>query len=331
MDLTTRCPKCGTVFQANLSDLQLRKGYIRCVQCAHIFDGYAEVVSDPLEHDPGDGGRKPEAPGPYRHTVAIDADEPPPQVFRSGRHAAQSASLSTPQFTVGTSYWRDDRPEPHIVRTQPLQEDADLPRAQAEPFVVEPHPGRHSRGGSAAQLLEPPEPAGGWATLLHIAARLLLLLLVLLLVAQLLYVYRAQVAQAVPALRPWLEQACGPLRCQVPYARDIKQIAITGSALKIVEPALVGSSSDGAVQQHFVLHVTLRNQGSHAQEWPTLVLDLNDMAGTRLVRRNLAPAEYLGHTAAAGPFAAHSEVQVRVPLTLSGMQINGYQLDMFFP
>ncbi|MGA0585261.1 MAG: zinc-ribbon domain-containing protein, partial [Castellaniella sp.] len=45
MDLTTRCPKCGTVFQAGLSDLQLRKGYIRCVQCAHIFDGYAEVVS----------------------------------------------------------------------------------------------------------------------------------------------------------------------------------------------------------------------------------------------------------------------------------------------
>ncbi|HLR78284.1 MAG TPA: zinc-ribbon domain-containing protein, partial [Burkholderiaceae bacterium] len=45
MDLNTRCPYCETVFPASLEQLQLRKGFIRCVQCAHIFDGYEHVVA----------------------------------------------------------------------------------------------------------------------------------------------------------------------------------------------------------------------------------------------------------------------------------------------
>src|SRR5690606_9016063 len=45
MDLTTRCPECGTTFSASLTQLQLRKGYIRCINCAHIFDGFEAVVS----------------------------------------------------------------------------------------------------------------------------------------------------------------------------------------------------------------------------------------------------------------------------------------------
>ena len=40
----TKCPQCGTVFPASLSQLQLRKGYIRCIGCANIFDGYEAVV-----------------------------------------------------------------------------------------------------------------------------------------------------------------------------------------------------------------------------------------------------------------------------------------------
>ncbi|CAM5212720.1 Putative Zn finger-like uncharacterized protein OS=Castellaniella defragrans OX=75697 GN=HNR28_002679 PE=4 SV=1 [Castellaniella defragrans] len=75
----------------------------------------------------------------------------------------------------------------------------------------------------------------------------------------------------------------------------------------------------------------MRNQLGRAQEWPTLVVDLKDGSGTLLVRRNLSPSEYLGPTMMGQPFAARSEALVRVPLTLSGVRINGYQLDLFFP
>lgn len=44
MELNTRCPDCETLFPVSLAQLQLRKGYIRCVQCAHIFDGFEAAV-----------------------------------------------------------------------------------------------------------------------------------------------------------------------------------------------------------------------------------------------------------------------------------------------
>ncbi len=359
MDLTTRCPKCGTVFQAGLSDLQLRKGYIRCVQCAHIFDGYAEVVSDASE------AGAPTAPprAPVTSVVptppAVEPPvSPPPQVIRPGRPVAPPPEPTpTPAFRIGVAPWPDDRPEPRIgetvglTDTRPVEEiladegwmpdsaaardfGQDGPPAQAAPFVVEARPGHRSQGGSAAPLLRDEDAPGWWDVMVRFCARLLLFLLLILLAAQAVYVYRADIARMMPALRPALERACAPLRCRVPYARDIARIAITGSALKAADTdAASGRTADGQTpdEQHFVLHATLRNQSEQPQEWPTLILDLKDVAGTLLVRRNLSPAEYLGPARAAEPFAARGEVLVRVPLTLNGVRINGYQLDLFYP
>ena len=348
MDLTTRCPKCGTVFQAGLSDLQLRKGYIRCVQCAHIFDGYAEVVSDASEP----AAPAPAAPSAPEAPVAGRPAVPPPQVIRSGR---PPATPSEPAFRIGVAPWPDDRPEPRIgdaagpAAPRPVEDilvdegwvpDAgepgglDEPSGQAASFVVEARPGHRGQGGSAAPLLRDDDALGWWDALLRFCAWLLLVLLLLLLAAQAVYVYRADIARMAPALRPALERACEPLQCRVPYARDIARIAITGSALKLADgdaPAGHSASGQDAAEQHFVLHATVRNGAEQPQEWPTLVLDLKDGAGTLLVRRNLAPADYLGPARAAEPFAARSEVLVRVPLTLSGIRINGYQLDLFYP
>lgn len=327
MDLTTRCPQCGTVFEASLSDLQLRKGYIRCVQCSHIFDGYAEVVSggsgagvpsvDPAAFPPRDPVVPAPAPEPYEPDDA--GDEFSPQVFRSGR--GQFAPDAGPGDRAD-DFWME-----------PPAETAD----PAESFVVEARPGHRSQGGTAAPLLRPADAQPWWSGIARLLARLLLVALVALMGAQLAYVYRSQLAQAVPALRPWLEQACVSLRCQVPYARDLARLAITGSALKVQDTvpqasaAPPSAAAEAAPVQRFVLQATLRNRAEHAQEWPTLVLDLKDAAGTLLVRRNLSPAEYLGADAARHPFAAGAEVLVQVPLTLSGLRINGYQLDLFYP
>lgn len=370
MDLTTRCPKCGTVFQASLSDLQLRKGYIRCVQCAHIFDGYAEVVQDPNRA----GTAPPSAPvaGPEDYvgpgssslggpavgfpTDAPARNEPLPHVIRAGRPASREASRPPrPEFTVGVAPWPDDgrggdaaSHEPRVVfgraGVQPEADPMDWPETSgtslpSDAIVVDAHPNYRGSGGSAAALLDDDrESPGFWDGLVRFFAGMLLVLLAVAFVAQLVYVYRAQIAQFAPQVRPWLERACVPLRCRVPYARNIGQINVTGSALKVADappgsaPAASGPGAGTQSQvQHFVLQLTLRNQLDQPQEWPTLVLDLKDGSGTPLVRRNLSPAEYLGPDMAGRPFAADSEALVRVPLTLDGIRINGYQLNLFFP
>lgn len=338
MDLTTRCPQCGTVFQASLADLQLRKGYIRCVQCSHIFDGYAEVQSGPSGSPTVSTPLvQPAASAPEPHIPPVipepDGDEAPdadavPQVFRSGRDPAISNPVTA-------------RPETGGWRVEPRFDAGPPP----EPFVVEARLGHHSQGGSAAPLMQSDDVPPWWQGIARILSGGLLLVLLVLAVTQLAYVYRAQLAQAAPSLRPWLQQACVPLRCQVPYARDLGQISIIGSALKIQDVLANDASSDGSASsldqakpdapdtgsRHYVLQATLRNQARQAQEWPSLILDLKDAAGTLLVRRNLSAVDYLGAGPAQQPFAPQSEVLIRLPFTLNGLRVNGYQIDLFYP
>ena len=44
MNLTTRCPNCGTAFRVQPVQLSARGGKVRCGKCAHVFDGVAALI-----------------------------------------------------------------------------------------------------------------------------------------------------------------------------------------------------------------------------------------------------------------------------------------------
>ena len=46
MNLTTRCPNCGTAFRVQPAQLSARGGKVRCGKCTHVFDGVAALVSE---------------------------------------------------------------------------------------------------------------------------------------------------------------------------------------------------------------------------------------------------------------------------------------------
>src|SRR3546814_124736 len=122
MDLSTRCPQCGTTFLASLQQLQLRKGYIRCVNCAHIFDGYEAVVSPSSTPQEPSGGLAPpsvlrqrpasgaeslraESPQAASHTVPVNVEIPrsqthDPFTISTGSQAG-SRQGADPVFRVG--------------------------------------------------------------------------------------------------------------------------------------------------------------------------------------------------------------------------------------
>ncbi|SSW70280.1 DUF3426 domain-containing protein [Achromobacter agilis] len=144
---------------------------------------------------------------------------------------------------------------------------------------------------------------------------------------QLLYVYRTDIANAVPALRPVLDAACRPLDCTVGYARRLERIAISSSSLQ--PPAGASAIDDG--RSRLVLRLELRNRYDKPQHWPALVLDLTDLSDTVVVRRVLMPENYLTPEQLRGPFAPAGELKISVPIEVTGVQVNGYQIDKFFP
>ena len=144
---------------------------------------------------------------------------------------------------------------------------------------------------------------------------------------QLLYVYRIDIANSVPMLRPALEAACKPLGCTVGYARRLERIAISSSSLQ--PPTGAAAIDDGRTR--LVLNLVLRNRYDKPQHWPALVLDLTDLSDTVVVRRVLMPENYLTPEQLRGPFGPAGELKISVPIEVTGVQVNGYQLDKFFP
>lgn len=383
MELTTRCPECETVFTVSMAQLQLRKGYIRCIQCAHIFDGFeAAVPAEPSQ----DGPRRAAAPAAVEPTLApplpppvatgsapestsratptsgggffipppdqvrIDGPTPArpfsigggqgvrteaaaepqvPSVVRQRSDMRATPAAAGPSFTVSGARARQaatQRTEPGMGSDDPQADDVpfghelDDQAGTGGALFVEPHVARRS-GRHKPEFLSDRQRRRDWMApvwaILSICGLVLLLL-------QGVYVYRSQLANNFPGLRPSLEAACERFGCQVPYERRIEAIAITGSALR-------SSGAPDGEMSNLVLEITLRNTHERPQEWPTLVLDLKDASGAIVARRNLAPEIWVPPSHRDGPFAAGSELATQLPITVRGLQANGYQLDKFFP
>lgn len=151
----------------------------------------------------------------------------------------------------------------------------------------------------------------------------------LLLALQVVYVYRTAIAVAMPQLRPLLTSVCEPLGCEIGYARRIERIFITASSLQPPRGQAGAQGQDDG--SRLVLRVSLRNRYDRPQHWPALRLDLTDLSDTVVVRKVLLPDDYLPPGQSAAPFEPGAERNIEVPIEVKGAQVNGYQLDKFFP
>lgn len=446
MDLTTRCPKCGTVFSATLAQLQLRKGYIRCISCANIFDGYEAVVPsddpvfqeevapprfEPASRLPATGTGHP----PVSSPITRPAFEPQVVRPRSGPESAavsmaatQAAGLQmAPEPVEPARVTSPERtalplsPVPPVVHVPVLPEPPEPPEPFNEPeapaftvpvasvpprtlhneprapFTVSSRPtlAEHAEPrfrvgssgapasdtrfsvGDTSQMRAAPEPiratdfpAPDPAPALYVEPRRdraspgsggrsskpdfiaspsstvsalmgvfwggLLMLALVVLAVQVAYVYRAQLANNFPELRPSLESLCVQAGCTVPYSREIRQIVVVSSALRAPAATangkgVVTEAQSAADAGRVVLDFVMRNTYDKPQEWPTLVLTLTDFSGALIARKNLPPAAYLPPALRDQPFAAGAQINAQLPLVVNaGVRINGYQIDKFF-
>lgn len=368
MDLTTKCPQCQTVFQASLEQLQLRKGYVRCVHCAYIFDGYEAVVPN----DPSAKAQGPNAPEVSDATERKVAHTPQPM-----RAPARQRTPARREFTV--SDLAASSPDGERLPDTPLHTvgNTTAPQAGHEPIIgadasIDATPsGEPGLAGTGAAIDEPPGDGSIRADRAaavpsvsvddpydaddgHTAPRWLWKILILaglvVFLVQMVVVFRVQIAETLPGTRPALERLCSELGCRVAYPRQIDNIHIVQSALKAVRADDIedeGGAKDGTdtttedaqaeaadlsdTDAEFLLEVTLRNDYGRAQEWPALTLELTDAVGARIARRHIQVHEYLPESVAGLPFPGKSEHEVVLPLTLRGLNVNGFKVRPYFP
>ncbi len=170
----------------------------------------------------------------------------------------------------------------------------------------------------AESLDEEPAPpqhriAWGFAALLALAC----------LAAQAALHFRTEIAVLLPEARPHLAAACAALGCELRLPRRPELMAIESSDLQ----------ADARRENVIVLNAVIRNRAPFAQEYPALELTLTDEGDHAVLRRVLAPADYLQGAAAgrlAQGVAPGAEAALRVLFDTSRVRAVGYRLYLFY-
>ena len=133
--------------------------------------------------------------------------------------------------------------------------------------------------------------------------------------------FRAEIVQSSPQMRPFMESLCTGLGCELPLPRDSAEIAIESSDIQ----------PDAGREAFFTLHATLRNRADFQQAYPYLEITLTDARDKALVRKVLEPKEWLPASAPKDAFPAKRELVTRVSFEAPGVAAAGYRVYVFYP
>ena len=224
---------------------------------------------------------------------------------------AEKVSLAKPHPTPSS----DARQEPTLTdhsfdlpaaapAAEPVEpDDALLPPVAEEPaFVIQGR--RREQSGKA----------------LHVAMASGAVALLLLLLLQVMTTFRNPLAAQFPQFKPALAALCSVSGCQVDLPAQIEALAIEQGELQTLAP------------QRFSYVSQLRNLGRSVQAWPSIELILNDDDGKPVLRRVVAPRDYLpAGTDLAKGFAQRSEQNIRLYFSLDQLTASGYHIAIFYP
>ena len=342
--MKTRCPNCQTTFRVTPDQLKARAGNVRCGQCDSAFNALDSLVvgSAVATHTAAtaSAANPPVVPPPLSAatwTPTTDAaptndisqtaasHDSAPELSVPGLASTAVAPLAPDTIADPASDEADAIPPDAIDAADRLSE-ADAHELGKVTGLILPRetsdiPGysRWSEGGVVSDLsLAPPETAMRWPFV--IAA----LLLGLALATQLVFHFRSDIVVAFPSLRPailTLSQAV-EAGADIPLPRDVDRVSIEASDLQ----------TDAARGNLLVLNATLRNRAIYEQAYPSLELSLTDTQDIVIARRVFLPAEYLPATTPPGqPFAARSELPLRLWIAAQDIAAAGYRLYVFYP
>ncbi len=146
------------------------------------------------------------------------------------------------------------------------------------------------------------------------------LLALVLLILQAVFQLRTELSVLVPAFKPVLKHTCDLLGCELSLPRKPELLGIEASDLH------------PDADKHLLLAATLKNRAPFAQAYPILEVTLTDSGDQALLRKVIAPNQYLPKNVdTAAGFAANSETALILVLETDVSDAAGYRIYLFYP
>lgn len=225
-----------------------------------------------------------------------------------------------PDFSLGSA--RDDEPE---MLDEENDEDTDEPPMAEAPRMQHPRSEPALREEGLLNIDDEPlqldwqqrkRPWGRW-----IGWGLLVLLAAAALAIQYVWYHFAELARQ-DQYRPWFEQICPEIGCQLPSKVDIELIKSSNLVVRS-HPEFSGA---------LVVDAILYNRAPFSQPFPLLELRFADINGQLLASRRFKPGEYLS-----GELAGQAEMPPQTPIHISldildpGTKAVNYSLSFHSP
>lgn len=309
MILITCCPSCGTTFRVQPTQLSVRGGKVRCGKCGTIFNGVAALVEQPS------ATARPE-PSPQLGLFEAARHAPPAEQPRPVAEAGDLSGAGVPpnRLAHGTPMTVEEVLIEEVALDQARPVAAAAPRRPAPPHAA-------SRQDPPLAFLADERPRArftvAWSLLALIAAAALAL--------QLLLYLRSDVVARYPQARPAFAALCLALECELHLPQRPDLMSIESSDLQ----------ADTQRDNVIVLNAVIRNHARFPQQFPSLELTLTDEQDRPVVRRVLAPSDYLAASTAGARLqrgiAAGGEAVARVYFDASRVRATGYRIYLFYP
>ena len=334
MSLTTRCPACGTMFNVVSDQLKVSQGWVRCGQCAVVFDAALYLQAELV---PQTGLSAPDTSVDATSGLSPAASEivnAPSAPFNPDTHqqfaAFQSSQELDSSYTEEISAALKESSAPLSAELLPgLQTpSAQVPEVSSSPVFkpgFEPADDAPEEVPEDVSFVRNARRQAFWRKpLVRVLLALLVLLLVVLLVVQWAVQQRSLLTAFEPRLKPALEAVCEVMGCTVEPVRQIEAVVIDSSSFSKVSDSV------------YRLSFSIKSSAPIAVAMPSLEVTLTDTQDQAVIRRVLTPAQFgmaSGLLSPSGEFSGAVTLQL-TPVeagSATARRVAGYRLLAFYP
>jgi predicted Zn finger-like uncharacterized protein len=324
MQLITRCPKCETAFAFEPDQMRLAEGWVRCGQCAALFEADKYLFERQIE-----GIQSPSQMGAFAYTHPIS--EPLVKADKENKFnstADLGSDLSALKEILGTPFQGEEFGEK-------IPSTAHFDRLVANNASLDARSALEQMRALSASMQEfsglspiKPEKVRADDENLEIEnetveqSHLILILIfctgLLLVLCQLLWWQRDTIGAISAESHFWVKRICEMVGAQLDWPEDL-------SGLQILSSSFAQQTDD-----EYRLKIRLKNQRDYAVKTPEIELTILDDQERALVRKVFTAAD-LGLLPALTP---DRDTVVIVRLLVQGAvteQMAGYKLDYFYP
>lgn len=335
MSQITCCPNCSTTFRVTDAQLAAHQGKVRCGRCAFVFHApdfiQSLIIDSPpaAATPPSTANRIPESTPatPAQAKETNQGIQSQPNEILDHKEIHQEEDQKTQ---------RNDHEKLAQLAKEELELDAALSQNEAQlnihatdidgnesdsherPSIAIDSDSEYQPILTEDDLFSAPVKARSRFTWVWAAGCFIALIA---LVAQSVFVFRNELSQEFPALRPKLIVLCSHLNCDLPLPREAQLLRSEYSELTFIP------NSPTLIQ----LNATLRNLAPFEQELPKLEVTLTDENEKVIVRKIFTAKQYMvQNERAQNSIEANEEIRAFLQLDLGELHSTGYSLYWFY-